>query len=150
VNADEFISKMNSLKATLENELPDIMGEAGTSAVSLISERFNNSGQDANGALFGKYSETTIRIKQKKSKQTAFVTLRDTNRMWSNIGIINVKTGNNIAIVKMGGRLEFTRKKLRDNQERFGKRILDVNNSEKAQLSKIIEFRVQQIINRTF
>ena len=138
---------MKNLKNDLEGELPDVMLEASITAKSIVQDRIQETGKDAESVAFRDYAESTKKIRNKKGRQTIFVDLTDTGRMWSNIGVVNVQGSKNISIVSVGGKNEFTKQKLRDNTERFG-RIMDLSIMEQQDISQVIDFGVRRIIER--
>jgi hypothetical protein len=148
-NINDFIGQMRNFKQDLEDNFSDAMLEGATTAKSLVQHRVQEGGGNADGVPFREYAESTKKIRKSEGKQILFVDFTDTGRMWANIGVVNVKTGKNIAEIKIGGKNDATRRKLLDNTKRFGN-IMDLSLAEEQDIVDVVGFGVKKIIDRNF
>lgn len=79
--------------------------------------------------------------------QTDHVDLTFTGRMWQNIGIRNLKTGQNIAIVQIGGKNDESQNKLNWNSQRYGD-LMKLSTDDRQNVNIIIDARIQNLANK--
>ncbi len=146
---DAFISAMRNTATDLGDEFGNIVLEGAINAKSSVQNRIQEQGKGSDEVPFRDYAESTKRIRQSKGRQTIFVDLTDTGRMWANIGVINLETNEDSAVALIGGKNEFTRQKLRENTERFGP-VMDLTISEEQDVVDVIDFGIQRVLNKNF
>ncbi|MCA9497108.1 MAG: hypothetical protein KC589_09255 [Nanoarchaeota archaeon] len=178
MNLQQGIEAIDSFIQALSKEIPDIMVETAISGKSLIQNRIQESGINADGSSLGNYSEKDVPAFFFKGKsnnqggesyidaqieegggvsyadfrranglQTNFIDLTFSGRMWSNIGVKNIASGNNKTTVTIGAKTDDNELKLFYSEKRFGD-ILQISKGEKEELELIAENRIETLAKR--
>jgi hypothetical protein len=99
MTVEEYEERMNQLVMDLpEMHANLLVGVANTAAV-LIKQRIQTTGTDANGNKFKSYSDWYQKYKTAKGKNKGFTDFSFTNRMWTNIQLIQEKSSDTIAVI---------------------------------------------------
>jgi len=148
---EQFLKNSRAFIAEVKSQNAVWLREAGESAISLVDRRITESGRTAGGTQLGDYTDGVYKKKrQDKGLTTSYVNLAFTNDMWSDVGIINVVTGANIARLTIGASFQENKNKLVYNSVRYNDDILEVSQSEEDKLAKIMDVNLQLTANKYF
>jgi hypothetical protein len=135
---EETIKGLKEFVIALDREMPKLMLETAITGKSLIQNRIQETGINADNRELGIYSNLSKTIRKESGKQIAYIDLTFSGRMWVNIGIIKESEGKNKYTATIGAKTEDNQKKLSDNTVRFGE-ILKISEGEKEKLELIAE-----------
>lgn len=113
---DEMIGNFDRLIGDLDSITEKEIETTATDGLLLLDRRITSTGESANGPLKD-YVPSYKAFKQKAGKYRGFVDLQFTTQMWASIGIVEQKNEAGKFVVVIGGRDEFTRKKMAGNEK---------------------------------
>lgn len=144
MNLEQYIQELRDFASNVQRNIPEIMVQAANDGLADIETRITSSGQDEFGNVFGHYVEGRYKdYRREKGLEADFVTLQNTNRMWSNISIVAVKTAGFLTTVTIGGQLEETQNKLEWNSDRYETDILALSEQEVADITDTVEKEIE-------
>lgn len=116
------------LDETIANRVPD--NEAiGNDALALVKNRIIRTGEFADGKQ-RRYSNSYSKQRSRKGRQTRFVDLSYSGRMWANTHVRTIRRRPFGTIVRVEGRNIDTKNKIRYNTNRYGVNILELTEKE--------------------
>jgi hypothetical protein len=89
MNAEEYNKALDAVCKDIKSSHSQIMILLATSAIMLIKKRVQQTGTDAKGNRFRKYSQWYEKYKTEKGKFKGFTDFSFTNRMWTDIQLIS-------------------------------------------------------------
>ena len=161
----------------LEEKIPLIVIGTNVTAKSLVQNRIQETGKDKDGKQLGNYSETKVpaffyfgkgkkttdskvkknsrekkplsykQFRELDGKQSKYVDLTFTGKMWQGIGLIQENKGKGFASFKIGPKDARTAELAAYNEARYGN-FLALSDEEVTELSEDIQFEIENIINR--
>lgn len=124
MNPEEYIARLQKFQSLLVADLPRFTAEKAMDANALVQNRIINRGLNADEVQLGFYtSEPYKKKREKHGRQTEFVDLTFTRGgagMFGSTSLIFSEYQNGIARAVVGGKDEFTQKKLQWNSDRYG------------------------------
>lgn len=107
----------------------NVMVETAQSALALIKNRVVETGINANGQSFRKYSEKYEAYKRRQGKYRGFTDFSFTTRMWTNIALVSSQGELFEGTARITARGQENYNKLESNTKNFGS-ILELSNEE--------------------
>lgn len=99
MNSEEYVNSLDNLMVNLQKEAGNILVSVGSVATSLIKERIQTSGTNAEGGRYRAYEDWYQKYKTAKGKNKGFTDFSFTNRMWNNIDVILDKSTDEVVII---------------------------------------------------
>lgn len=141
MNLDQLIVKLDAMETTIREEFVREMERVALDGTAIVTQRVSETGKDANGAPFKPYTKRYELYKRgavppakkegrkkREARKTAiatpdrpvgkyqgFVDFTLTNRMLTNIGIVDTTASGDRAVLRVTGRDEETRGKMEGN-----------------------------------
>lgn len=127
---EEQIARFDRLLADLDGITEINIETTANDGLAILDHRVTDTGQGVNGPLKD-YTKPYEEKKKKSGRFRGFVDLSFSGQMWASIGIVEKKTEDGKYVVTIGGRDEFTVKKMEgNNKARPG--VFGLNNEEVA------------------
>jgi hypothetical protein len=163
MNIEEFNRSVELLLAETISSAPDISDRIGLSAISLVRNRIQEKGENAQGSKFGNYSvgpipEYSYKAKrEKRGLQTSFVDMTFTGDTLSDVTVVEnggigfkgyaiVKSKNSITISNGSTSGEV----LGYLEDKYGPDILATNDKEDEILAEALDDELQQLVDKYF
>ena len=96
---ESYIERVNKYQEAFPQEHANLLIGLANTACTMIKQRIQKTGIDANGNKFRNYSEWYQIYKTEKGKNKGFTDFSFTTRMWTNIQLILDKSTENVAII---------------------------------------------------
>lgn len=149
---EEYIARLEKLRARLQSELPPFVATTAMNAKALIQSRIQERGLNSDEEVLGIYtSEPYKKKREKKGRQTEYVDVTFTRGgagMLGSTGIVSETFVNGIVTVKVAGKDDFTQNKLDWNSDRYGD-LLETTKKEDELLLSTYEDFLQELIDET-
>lgn len=113
---EAMIGNFDRLIGDLDTITEKEIATTATDGVLLLDRRITRTGAGVDGPLKD-YTPQYKARKEKAGKYRGFVDLQFTTQMWASIGIIEQRNEAGRFVVLIGGRDEFTRKKMQGNEK---------------------------------
>jgi hypothetical protein len=142
---EETIARLEKLNELIIQNIPDMTQLAAVQSKSLIQERIQEFGLNAEEAELGSYSESYKKIRNKKGLQTKHVDLTNSGQMWRATRVVKSEQVGKRYEVSVAGGDSTAQNKLNYNSERYGD-VLRTSNEEELKMSQVIDDRLSELI----
>lgn len=96
---EEVNDNLDKLMQNITKLSGDVLVGVGSVATSMIKERIQTSGTNAEGGKYRAYEAWYQKYKSDKGKNKGFTDFSFTNRMWNNIDVILNRSDDNVVVI---------------------------------------------------